>query len=380
MNRRLHAFDFITRCLALEATPDTISALREDIRSGGLRWEDVVQLANNHLLTPALWIALKSQGLDAHLPADLGEYLQELHGMNKQRNAHLRSQLLEAVQKLNDIDVTPVLLKGAMHLVTEVYEDSGARIMTDIDLLVPRGDVDNCVSALHELGYRPEPDSLGDYPPQHHQYAPLYRPGDYGPVEVHRAPMEGFAEILPAETAIAEAEPLLCHGLSMKTLTPTYRALHNILHSQLVDHNYADGIIPLRSLYEMVKEHRVGRGRVDWLAIQTLMQRSNREKVLQTYLYLASRLFDMPLPTDVRLTPSCQWYYLRCRAQLAWDWAAVWGIRVGSFSEDRICKRYGCEGGWITVNRARLQDAVKRISAYARRRTGLAGKETHEQR
>jgi len=369
MTPRIQALKFITRCLTYDSGPDSLSALRESIRSGRLCWEEVVSLANNQLLTPALWIALQNRGLDEELPEDLREYLLELHGLNKERNAHLRTQLLEAVHKLNDIDVTPVLLKGAMHLVADIYGDSGARIMTDIDLLVPHESVDRCVSALHELGYRPEPDSLADYPPQHHQYAPLYRSGGYGPVEIHRGLMEGFADMLSAETALTESEPLMFQGLSMKVLSPTHRALHNILHSQLVDHNHADGIVPLRSLYEVLTENRAASGRVDWCRIHSLMQRQNRGKVLQTYLYLAHRVFAMPLPRGIRKSPGCLWYYWRCHAQLAWQWAHVWGLRLGRFSTERIRNAYGCEDGWIALNRARLHEFAHRMTAYVRRRS-----------
>jgi len=111
-----------------------------------------VSLANNHLLTPAMWVVLKKKNLTDELPDELRDYLRELHQLSKERNAQLRAQLLEAVRQLNRIDITPVLLKGAMHLVTDVYGDTGAQIMTDIDLLVPREKINECLPALHGLG------------------------------------------------------------------------------------------------------------------------------------------------------------------------------------------------------------------------------------
>ena len=94
---------------------------------------------------------MEKKGMTEELPEELHTYLDDLHQLNRERNAQLQAQLLEAVQQLNSIDITPVLLKGAMHLVTDMYGDSGARIMSDVDLLVPREDTERCMAALQEL-------------------------------------------------------------------------------------------------------------------------------------------------------------------------------------------------------------------------------------
>lgn len=254
MNQRTTALKFISSCLSNNDRPQAIADLRMAIRSGMLPWEVTVGLANDHLLTPALWVMLNRKGLTEELPDELRDYLRELHKLSKERNTHLQAQLLEAIQQLNSIEIVPVLLKGAMHLVSNIYADTGMRIMSDIDLLVAREDVDNCLTALHKLGYQSEPDSEHDYPENHHHCAPLFRPGDYASLEIHRELTEGAAETLPAQLALAQAEPLLFRGLSMKVLSPAHRALHNILHSQITDHNYSTGRIPLRSLHEVVTE------------------------------------------------------------------------------------------------------------------------------
>jgi hypothetical protein len=371
MNQRIAALRFITSCLSEDGRPEAISSLRAEIGSGKLSWEAVVSLANDHLLTPALWVTLNRKGLVEELPDDLCHYLRELHQLSKERNAHLQTQLLEAVQQLNSINIVPVLLKGAMHLVSDVYSDTGVRIMSDIDLLVAREDVDKCLTALKELGYQTEPDSEHDYPEHHHHCAPLFRPGDYASLEIHREPMEGAAEILPAKLALAQAEALLFRGHSMKVLSPAHRALHNILHSQMTDRNYSAGRIPLRSLHEVVTESNTYGDRLDWSLLRMLLQGHNR-KILRTYLYLAHRLFGMPHPSAIRIVPDCHLYYLRCYAQFGWDWADAWGVRAGRFSVDRIRKRYACKENWMAVNRARLQELKHSMCSYiSRRRTGL---------
>ena len=364
MNQRIKALFFISRCLANDTRPESIAALRTEILSGQLSWEAVVSLANGQLVTPALWTALKKKGLTEELPAELRDYLDELHQLNVERNAHLQAQLLEAVQQLNSINVSPVLLKGAMHLVTDMYGDPGARIMSDIDLLVPGEDTKRCMAALQELGYRTHEEKLDDYPEQHHHCPPLSRPTDYADIEIHRKLMEGYADILSTETVLAQAEPLDFRGLSMKVLSPTHRALHNILHSQLVDRNYHAGILPLRSLYEMVTESTACHDTLNWPMIHSPMKQQGRSKVLRTYLYQAYRLLGFPLPAGIRKTPVCWLYYWRCVAELGWQQIETMGQRMKRYSADNIRQIYGCSDGGIPVNLARLKLVKRRISTY----------------
>jgi hypothetical protein len=176
-----------------------------------------------------------------------------------------------------------------------------------------------------------------------------------------------YDEILPTELALAEAEPLALQGLSMKVLSPTHRALHNILHSQLVDRNYHEGMIPLRSLYEVTTEDAASQGRLDWSMIRSCMEHHNRSKVLRTYLYLTHRLFRIPLPAEFHKTPDCWLYYCRCVLQLGWQWIEKWGIRWGSFSADNIRRAYQCGKGWIPVNLARLRHAKNKLISFASR-------------
>jgi hypothetical protein len=362
MNQRIQALFFITRCLVDDSRPESIETLRTEILSGQLSWAIMVSLANGQLVTPALWVALKQKGLTGDLDGDLRDYLDELHRLNVIRNTHLQAQLLEAVQQLNSINVSPVLLKGALHLVSDMYGDPGARIMSDIDLLVPGEDTQRCMAALQALGYRTNEEKLDDYPERHHHCPPLSRPADYADIEIHRKLMGGYADILSAETVMTQAVPLIVQGLSMKVLSPTHRAFHNILHSQLVDRNYHAGILPLRSMYEIVTENRACHGTIDWSMIHAAMKRQHRGRVLRTYLYQAYRLFDFPLPADFRKTPDCWLYYWRCVAELGWQQIEAMGQRMKRYSADNIRHAYGCNDGWLPVNIARLKQVRRRLS------------------
>ena len=74
--------------------------------SGSVSWEFVIEIANNFLVTPGLWIGLKNSGLDALLDAEISRYLQELYELNHNRNTRLKRQLLESVGVLNAAGIT----------------------------------------------------------------------------------------------------------------------------------------------------------------------------------------------------------------------------------------------------------------------------------
>lgn len=111
--------------------------------------------------------------------------------------------------------------------------------------------------------------------------------------------------------------------------------------------------------------------RLDWSLLGMLLQGHNR-KVLRTYLFLAHRLFGMPLPAEILITLDCHLYYLRCYAQFRWDWADTWGVRTGRFSVDRIRKKYACDENWMAVNQARLHELKRSMSSHlSRMKAGL---------
>lgn len=360
MKAPLAALDFVSGVLRDDQRPGG-DGLRRRIRAGQVPWEAVVALANNHLLTPALWVALNSKGLSDDLPEDLSEYLAGLHQMSRERNRQLRRQLLEAVRQLNAAGIVPVLLKGSKHLVTNIYTDPGARIMSDIDILVRHEEITPSLDALQQLGYQAVEDEHGDYHEEHHHCAPLFRPGDYATLEIHRRLMEKPHEaILPTPMALAETELLDVDNARMQALSPTHRILHNIIHSQLIDMHHVNGTIPLRSLYEAATENAGSGSPVDWNTIRSRLTQCNRFRELRAYTYMARRLFGVDFPVSMKYTAAPRLYFRRCRMQLRWHWAERWGFRLGRYSSDMMQKRYACGSSRMAVNLARLRQLMHR--------------------
>ena len=368
MNQYLRALYFITESLSSNTDEKVVSSLRAQIVADYISWEHVVELANNHLLSTALWAALRKNNLIGDLPEDLVRYLQGLYSLNSERNSQLREQLLEAVKALNAIGIEPVLLKGAAHLVLDIYVDPSVRIMSDIDLLFEPCQVDEAYSCLVKLGYKHDDMSLDDYGINHHHLPPLFRPEDYATLEIHRNLMEGYAEILSTSEVLKFAVPIELNGLSMKMLSPTHRILHNIIHCQLIDRHYMKGVMPLRSLHEAMIEGEYHSQRIDWPLIVRKLVENGKHRVIYSYLFMANKLFNVPFPEGIQPRVVDYLYYLRCCGQLAWEWLDRWVLRLGRFSSEYICRTYHCEADIIALNKARLKHFMRLSSGYLSRK------------
>ncbi|MGK7911631.1 MAG: nucleotidyltransferase family protein [Synechococcus sp.] len=368
MNARLIAYDFITGCLAAETPSENDTAIRSAVGSEHLDWKDVIEIANEQLVTPALWVALRDRGLARSLPSDVCDYFCELHQLNTLRNQHLRAQTVEIARQLNAIYIVPLLLKGTASLFTSTFADPGCRIMADVDIQVRPMDAQKCWNALQALGYRPvddrSKDEPGDLPPidygQHHHLRPLYRPGSYGAVEIHRNALPaGMQKLLPMEYIWKTAHSVEVSGVSMRVPTPTCRLLHNVLHSAIVDRAYARGEMPLRSLHELALMQTRHRECLDWTAIHQLMEDRHHSNVLKVWLYLSHRLFGNPLPISAEPNLRIAAHYMRVRLQARWGWTEEVVERAMWFSVDDICRRFGCANDGVSVTKARGRLAAK---------------------
>ncbi len=333
MNDRLAALDFIAACLNVRKTPEITAALIQAIASGSINWQRVIGLVNTNLATPTLWTELRSCGLTGHLPPDVRDYLDEVHRLNSLRNEHLREQAIEVAGAFNSIGVEPVLLKGAASLFVRTYDDPGSRVMTDLDILVPRKKTEDCWNLLCTMGYSPM-ESDFDYS-RHNHLRPLRRPGEYAVIEIHRDALlpnctgrllgicltRGETERI-THLMRENAEHVSKGDVSMSVPTPTFRVLHCLLHSALAEQNaYREGTLPLRSIHELALMQTVFDEDVAWEEISRLLESGGKLNILHAWVYLAHRVFDSSLPAGWETTPRMVAHYARCRLQARWGWS-----------------------------------------------------------
>jgi hypothetical protein len=276
------------------AADTLVSALR-GVPPTDADWTSVIEVANRCWMTPALFVALDGCGGLSGLPVDACDYLAFIHDRNRQRNLLLRGQLLEAVSALNRSGIQPILLKGAAIIFSAPERKLGARMMSDLDLLVQEAEQPVANAVLTELGYRAAEGQ--------HEF---WRPHNAGMLELHGA---GTVSGLdgPAIMDAANFSDATCHAAKARLPSATLRTLNLIVHDQIKDGDYWRGTIDLRHLHDLAEFARMPQG-VDWLYLSRLMQSRLHQNAFETQLLALNELFDVPIPEGLcrRLVPRSQ--------------------------------------------------------------------------
>jgi len=341
MKQYYNSFKFVCRCLSLRNHEDNIADIHHQVTRGSLSWESVIYIANNHLVTPGLWSGLKNKNLEDLLDDETRRYLYELHAMNRNRNSHLRRQLLEAVGTLNAAGITPLLLKGSGQLVQPIHNDPGSRIMSDLDILIPPEQLHNALNALASKGYR---ETEVSYDPEKlHHWAPLMRPGDYGTIELHRQVLNRFVvQVISTEKIWQAAESKTKDGVRFFLPSATHSILICMLHSREFNHADDPRQFNLRSLHDLAAITKHHSAEIDWQMILRQMKDHGLGFEAEAQLLAAQRMLGMPLPNAILPGPSARLHHAVSLAAVNWPIIEFLSRRVYDFSVFQIRQRYGC--------------------------------------
>ena len=309
-------------------------------------WRSVLHLSNLELVAPTLASRLARLG-GGTLPPEMRDYLALLHQLNGERNVALRGQALALILALNGADIRPVLLKGAAALFADVYGDPAARMIGDLDILVPHERLDASLAVLADLGYR-----LGDrYPDGHHAYGEFVRPGDAGAVDLHVEPIDA-SYLLPADEMRSRARSLSRDDAQFSLPCPTDRLLHNILHAQI--HHRAEfyrGVFRLRQLHDGAMIARALAPEIDWAHIEARFGAYRLGPALQAYALAAHELFGLPWPLASRPTLGARVHYRRCLLQRQLPLLAATAVPLANlrhgFAWHRLDHLYGGDAGTL---------------------------------
>lgn len=256
-------------------------------------WPALLETANGAFLTPALHAALARRRLLDTIPADVRDYLATLAERNALRNRRLKAQAAEAVAALNRQGVVPLLLKGAAVLLERAIPHAAGRMVTDIDILVPRADGARAVAALAALGYR----RIEGRPPAPHTLGDFMRPSDVGAIDLH-VDLLTQPHLLLAEDALGRATHLIRGELAFRCLAPTDRVVHLLLHDLVQDYGLHDGKLNFRHVHELATTLALS-APLDWETIAAALSRHRLRPALDLWLLAANFFFAASLPAGM---------------------------------------------------------------------------------
>ncbi|MGK9168508.1 nucleotidyltransferase family protein [Inquilinus limosus] len=313
--------------------PETLILALRETPPVDADWFSVIEVASQCWMTPALFVALDGCGGLSALPADARDYLAFIHDRNRQRNLLLRGQLVEAVAALNRSGIQPILLKGAGIIFSASERTLGARMMSDLDLLVQEAEKPVADTVLAGLGYRTAEGEHG-----------VWRPQDAGMLELHSA---GTVSGLYGSSLMdaAHFSAVLRDAAQARLPSPTLRALNLIVHDLIKDGDYWRGTIDLRHLHDLAKLAQTPQS-IDWFHLSRLLPGRLQQNAFRTQLLALRELFEVPIPDALcrTLVPKVQHWrrmaqirHPRLAMPLRFAGAAAW---LGRRVRTKDCPRF----------------------------------------
>lgn len=257
-----------------------------------IRWEALINTSSRHYVTPALAWCLRGF---ANIPTEIRAYFEAALALNGERNVVQLTSLARIVAALNEIDIEPLLLKGASHLIDGSYPDPSLRFLGDLDVLVPEDKAAEAASKLKALGFSENNSSL--VPPSHHHLSMLVDRETGAGVEIHKQPAPStFQGVVSTRWFWEGATPFPFRDLRVRLPSPTKRVVLNVVHDQLFNRQYQRQGAELRQLLDLSLLRAQHDGEIDWSEVDRRFCDAGAGQVLATYLEFARALLGQPPP------------------------------------------------------------------------------------
>lgn len=241
------ALYFIGAILSLSQHPERKESLKEQLASGALNWDKLVQISSGHMVFQALYLNLKRADFLDFLPKDLVDYADELSQLNRNRNTAIVKQAKSLQDLLNQNDIQPIFLKGTAHLLENLYPDIGERLVGDIDFLVDPEQIVQTAEILRTNGYQPKGVFIPNEQHFSKHYPRLVHPDKIAALEIHWAVIaKPYQDTLSYQDIFKDK--LLVNGF----FVPSYQhqAIHNMMNTQINDSGFLKGKIMMRQFYD----------------------------------------------------------------------------------------------------------------------------------
>ena len=256
-------------------------------------WEPLIEAASAHLVTPALGVTLRNR---TGVPQDVADYFDAVLSLNRQRNDSILRGLISTVDAFREIGIEPVLLKGGAAIASGLYPYPAMRIIGDIDLLIPEEQGEQAASLLAGLGFASLPSERVNYR-EHHHLAPQHDPETGLMLELHVRPLlNRWGRLLDAKAMIGHARLVDFRGRQLRVPSPTHSVIHNIVHNQLTDQNYARHRLDTRQMLELAALILRHGEAIDWQAVRNTFADNDEMPLLQDTIETVEALFEIPAP------------------------------------------------------------------------------------
>ncbi len=211
-------------------------------------WNEVLRLATRWGVLPRLALRLRAGGQLDGLAAKSRDRLEAGIALSRSHERAIRWEANRVERALRAIDTPVVVLKGGAYILTGLPASQG-RLMSDLDILVPRGRLATVEQALLGHGWTfMEPNEYDDYYYRHwtHELPPMVHRDRLTALDVHHTILPPLGNLKPDPALLfANARPI--EGTRFHVLAPEDMVLHSAAHL-FQDGEMAGGIRDLTDL------------------------------------------------------------------------------------------------------------------------------------
>jgi hypothetical protein len=266
----------------------------------GREWnQTLLQARRNQMLGP-LAAHLRRSGQWGTIPSEVRRHM-ELDLLTAQRRGESAVWELSVIRRAVPATIPIILLKGCAYLAANDVLAAG-RLFSDLDLMVPKEQLQEAETALIGAGYRPG--RVNDYDNRYyrewmHEIPPMDHLRRHTVVDLHHAinPPVSRGHIRPDE--LISTPPQLAALAGFRVLQPVDRLIHCALHA-IQEGESKKLLRDLWDLYLLCKEHAPD-------GLEAVLQRAERlgaRGMVESACLAARALFDpSPAPSSQASAP-----------------------------------------------------------------------------
>lgn len=275
----------------VEADPSTLDALL----ISPLRWDRFERTCSRCALEPLVHASLQRSTRRDRVPAQTIERLEKAYQLNVLRNAGNFGKLQQILRAFVGAGIDVIALKGVA-LAELVYRNIGLRVMSDIDLLVRREQLQLAAATLDGLGYTHEQPRTARVHPFH--LPPRFSLDGTTVVELHHHIFAPQRMQLEARVVIdrlwRRSQVATIASTPARVFAPADMLLHVALHLM--------GPGPFLGMFgwvcDVAEICRCHGGELDWEELLAYGGELGVNSQLYYALWLAHSLLDAPIPAE----------------------------------------------------------------------------------
>lgn len=225
---------------------DNQEALTDQIQQTSMDWDKVVVIGSKYLMLPALYCRLKAKGLLKLIPDDLHDYLKEITDINRGRNEVLLAEANEISEIFKKENIDHVFIKGIALISGETFEDPAERMLSDIDLLVAKNQLQRAFNILTRHGYTETVTSVIERKNRRHLPRQVSQE-KFGAVELHSEILRHKHRYLISSEQVLQNKRII-NGIAIPSVEDAIRI--SILAFQINDKAHLYGYLGLKPIYD----------------------------------------------------------------------------------------------------------------------------------